>query len=158
MAISTAPTTSSTPPGTPSASPIMRASTAIDPIWASNLRCLRLFTTRPVGWVALSRSCSTRRRGTSSGGSLRGDHYQIPNTPDLQDAGIRDVQVEKDDLLGFQWNHTFSDGLLFSLSPYWHFNQAHYISGPGDMPLILDDNNKSNYIGARAFVQFQKKQ
>ncbi|MGA7411823.1 MAG: TonB-dependent receptor [Bryobacteraceae bacterium] len=88
--------------------------------------------------------------------SLRGDHYQIPNDPDLQDAGIRDVQVEKDDLLGFQWNHTFSDGVLFSLSPYWHFNQAHYISGPGDMPLILDDNNKSNYVGARAFVQIQK--
>jgi hypothetical protein len=90
--------------------------------------------------------------------SLREDHYQIPNTRDLQAAGIRDVDVEKDDLIGFQWSHTFSDGVLFSMSPYWHFNQAHYISGPGDTPLALDDNNKSNYLGARAFLQIQKKQ
>jgi outer membrane receptor protein involved in Fe transport len=90
--------------------------------------------------------------------SLRGDHYQVPNTPDLQDAGIRDVDQERDVLAGFQWNHTFSDGVLFSLSPYYHFNQAHYISGQGDMPLVLDDNNKSNYIGARAYVQAQKNQ
>ncbi len=88
--------------------------------------------------------------------SLRADHYQIPNTPELQEAGIRDVDAERDNLIGFQWNHTFSDGVLFSLSPYYHFNQAHYIGGPGDTPLVLDDNNKANYIGSRAFFQVQK--
>jgi outer membrane receptor protein involved in Fe transport len=90
--------------------------------------------------------------------SLREDHFQIPNTQDQQDAGIRDVDQERDYLLGFHWTHTFSEGVLMSLSPYYHFNAAHYLSGQADTPFILDDNNRSNYLGARAVLQAQKKQ
>ena len=57
--------------------------------------------------------------------SLRGDHYQIPNTPDDQAVGIRDLDLERDYLVGFQWVHTTPGGLLFSLSPYFHFNNTH---------------------------------
>jgi outer membrane receptor protein involved in Fe transport len=89
--------------------------------------------------------------------SLRADHYQIPNTPDDQEAGIRDLDLERDYLVGFQWVHTMPGGLLFSLSPYFHFNNAQYVGGPGDMPFILDDNGRSSYMGARALVQAQKK-
>ncbi|HEY6291696.1 MAG TPA: TonB-dependent receptor [Terriglobia bacterium] len=89
--------------------------------------------------------------------SLRGDHYQIPNTPETQVAGIRDVELERDYLLGFQWVHGTPGGWVFSLSPYYHFNNAHYIGGPGDMPFILDDNDRSNYVGVRAVLQTQKK-
>src|SRR6516225_6052932 len=48
--------------------------------------------------------------------SLRGDHYQIPNTPDDQTAGIRDLDLERDSLVGFQWVHTTPSGFLFSFS------------------------------------------
>ncbi len=89
--------------------------------------------------------------------SLRGDHYQIPNTPDDQGAGIRDLDLERDYLVGFQWVHTTPGGLLFSLSPYLHFNNAHYVGGQGDTPFVLDDNSRSTYVGARAVLQAQKK-
>ncbi|HTB20769.1 MAG TPA: TonB-dependent receptor [Bryobacteraceae bacterium] len=88
--------------------------------------------------------------------SLRENHYQIPNAPDQQDAGIRDLDLERDYLAGFYWMHTFSDGVLFTVSPYFHFNDAHYVGGPQDMPFILDDNNQSNYFGARPVLQVQK--
>lgn len=88
--------------------------------------------------------------------SLRENHYQIPNTPDQQSAGIRDLDLERDYLSGFYWMHTFSAGVLFTLSPYFHFNGAHYIGGPNDMPFVLDDNNRSNYLGSRAVFEIQK--
>jgi outer membrane receptor protein involved in Fe transport len=89
--------------------------------------------------------------------SLRGDHYQIPNTPDDQTAGIRDLDLERDSLVGFQWVHTTPSGFLFSFSPYFHYNSAHFVGGHGDMPFILDDNSRSSYLGARAVLQVQKK-
>jgi outer membrane receptor protein involved in Fe transport len=88
--------------------------------------------------------------------SLRGNHYQIPNTPDQQSAGIRDLDLERDYLAGFYWMHTFADGVLFTVSPYFHFNEAHYVGGPQDTPFVLDDNNRSNYFGARPVLQVQK--
>jgi len=89
--------------------------------------------------------------------SVREDHYQIPNFQDQQDAGIRDLDLERDGLAGFHWAHSFSDGVLFSLSPYFHFNAAHYVGGPQDTPFILDDNGRSEYVGGRSLVQVQKK-
>jgi outer membrane receptor protein involved in Fe transport len=90
-------------------------------------------------------------------GSLREDHFQIPNDQDQQAAGIRDVDLERDYLAGFHWSHSFSDGVLFSLSPYLHFNVAHYVGGPQDTPFVLDDNSRSAYVGGRAVLQAQKK-
>jgi hypothetical protein len=88
--------------------------------------------------------------------SLRENHYQIPNTQDQQDSGIRDLDLERDYLAGFHWMHTFSEGVLFTVSSYYHFNSAHFIGGPQDTPFILDDNNRSNYFGARPVLQVQK--
>jgi outer membrane receptor protein involved in Fe transport len=88
--------------------------------------------------------------------SLREDHYQVPNTQDQQASGIRDLNLEKDDLIGFHWTHTFSDAVVLTLSPYYHFNSAHYIGGPQDTPFILDDNNRSNYYGARSVLRVDK--
>ena len=89
--------------------------------------------------------------------SDRGDHYQIPNTPDQQDAGIRDLDLERDTLLGFHWSHTINDSLLLTVAPYFHYNNAHYLGGPNDTPFVLDDNIRSNYVGGRAVLQVQKK-
>ena len=61
--------------------------------------------------------------------SLREDHYQVPNAPDQQASGIRDVNQERDDLIGFHWTHAFSGAVVLTLSPYYHFNSAHYIGG-----------------------------
>ena len=90
--------------------------------------------------------------------SVREDHYQIPNTQDDQAAGIRDLDLEKDYLAGFHWTHSFADGVTFTLSPYFHHNNAQYLGGPQDTPFILNDNSRrSNYIGARSVLQMQKK-
>ena len=89
--------------------------------------------------------------------SLREDHYQIPNTQDDQAAGIRDLDLEKDYLTGFQWGHSFADGVTFTLSPYFHYNNAQYLGGPQDTPFVLNDNIRSNYAGARSVLQVLKK-
>lgn len=88
--------------------------------------------------------------------SVRENHYQIPNDFDLQASGIRDLDLEQDYLAGFHWTHSFSDGVLFTLSPYYHYNSAHFLGGPNDNPFILDDNDRSNYLGGRAVLQVQK--
>jgi outer membrane receptor protein involved in Fe transport len=89
--------------------------------------------------------------------SLREDHYQIPNGQDDQAAGIRDLDLERDYLAGFHWTHSFSDGVTFTLSPYFHYNSAQYVGGPNDNPFVLNDNSRSNYFGARSVFQAQKK-
>jgi outer membrane receptor protein involved in Fe transport len=89
--------------------------------------------------------------------SVREDHYQIPNVPDDQAAGIRDLDLEQDYLAGFHWSHSFAEGITFTLSPYFHYNSAHYVGGPQDNPFILDDNSRSNYFGGRSVLQVQKK-
>jgi hypothetical protein len=89
--------------------------------------------------------------------SVREDHYQIPNPQDAQDAGVRDLDLEQDYLAGFHWTHSFSDGVTFTLAPYYHYNSAHYVGGPQDNPFILDDNARSHYFGGRSVLQVQKK-
>jgi outer membrane receptor protein involved in Fe transport len=90
-------------------------------------------------------------------GSVREDHYQIPNDQDDQAAGIRDLDLERDDLVGFHWMHSFGDGMTLTVSPYYHFNSAHYLGGPQDTPFVLNDNVRSNYVGGRAVLQVEKK-
>jgi len=89
--------------------------------------------------------------------SLRNDHYAIPNDPDAQALGIRDLDIENDALVGFRWVHTTSGGLIFSVSPYFHFNGAHFIGGAGDTPFVLNEESRSNYLGVRAMLQALKK-
>jgi outer membrane receptor protein involved in Fe transport len=89
--------------------------------------------------------------------SLRNDHYAIPNDADAQAQGIRDLDLESDDLLGFRWVHSIPGGLILSVSPYFHFNNTHYVGGPGDTPTILNEDSRSNYVGVRAMLQALKK-
>ena len=88
--------------------------------------------------------------------SVRGDHYQAPNSPDLQ-AGCadadpetdcaRDVEDERDAFVNFSWSHTTRPGVLLAISPFYHFNRAHYLGGATDTPLVAEDNRASNYAG-----------
>jgi outer membrane receptor protein involved in Fe transport len=78
--------------------------------------------------------------------ALRGDHYQVPNTPEQQQAGIRDVDDERDAFANFSWVHTYSSDTLLTLSPFYHFNRAHYIGGP-QQPISPESDRGSNYVG-----------
>ena len=89
--------------------------------------------------------------------SLRNDHYAIPNNSPTQASGTRDLDLESDDLLGVQWVHTAPAGLILTVSPYFHFNDTHYVGGPGDMPTILNEDSRSGYVGVRAMLQGIKK-
>lgn len=79
--------------------------------------------------------------------SIRGDHYQVPNTPDQQVSGIRDIENERDAFANFSWLHTIGAGTILTVSPFYHFNRAHYIGGPNDTPVIPEDDRGSNYVG-----------
>jgi len=89
--------------------------------------------------------------------SLRGGHYQIPNTPDQQATGIRDLDVERDDMVGFTWAHSSPDGMILTISPFFHFNRADYLGGPNDTPFILNDNRRSSYMGGLATLALNKR-
>jgi len=77
--------------------------------------------------------------------SVRGDHYQVPNDFAMHAAGIRDVDDERDLFGNFSWVHTSPTGVMLTVSPFYHFNSAHY-SGS------LDDDRGSNYAGGVASV------
>jgi outer membrane receptor protein involved in Fe transport len=80
-------------------------------------------------------------------GSSRGDHFQVPNTPEQQSDGIRDVENERDHFVNFSWLHTASSGVVLTVSPFYHYNSAHYIGGPNDTPVVPEDDRASNYVG-----------
>jgi outer membrane receptor protein involved in Fe transport len=81
--------------------------------------------------------------------SLRRDDYQIPNTPDMQDSGIRDVERERDALATFSWLHTFSQSFVLSVSPFYHGNIANYDGDPNDAPVSTTQHLDSQYGGAQ---------
>ncbi len=89
--------------------------------------------------------------------SMRGSDYDVPNTQDQTAAGIADSEIERDYLAGFHWTHSFSEGVTFIVTPFFHFNQARYVGGPNDTPFVLGDNVRSNYLGARSVLQAEKK-
>jgi len=88
-------------------------------------------------------------------GSARADFFQVPNTTEQQDAEVRDTQRERDGFLNFSWVHTFHQGVLFTVSPFVHWNHAAYDgSSPipslqPDQPPIPTDHNNSIYEGSQ---------
>jgi outer membrane receptor protein involved in Fe transport len=81
--------------------------------------------------------------------ALRRDFYQVPNDADAQADGVRDVERESDALAHFSWVHTAGHGLLLTVSPFYHFNRANFLGGPGDAPVIPQHNHASAYAGAQ---------
>jgi outer membrane receptor protein involved in Fe transport len=83
--------------------------------------------------------------------SVRGDHYQVPNTPDTQSQGYRDVENERDAFANFSWLHTIGSGLVLTVSPFYHFNRAHYTgeyTGQVNQDVFTpEDDRGSNYVG-----------
>lgn len=81
--------------------------------------------------------------------SLRRDNYQIPNDPASQDAGIRDVERERDVVTNFTWAHTSATGVLWTVSPFLHINRANYDGDPNDTPVSTSQHLASTYAGAQ---------
>ncbi len=85
-------------------------------------------------------------------GSVRQDHYQVPNTPEQQDSGIRDTQREHDAFLNVSWMRVLGPGVTLTVAPFLHLNHAAYDGGPGDTPVIANDRHDSTYAGGEASV------
>ncbi len=81
--------------------------------------------------------------------TLRSDDYQIPNDPDANAAGVRDVERERDALTTFSWAHTFAPGYLLTVSPFYHYNRANYDGDPNDVPVSTTQHRGSQYAGAQ---------
>ncbi len=81
--------------------------------------------------------------------AVRRDFFQVPNDQDAQDAGIRDVERERDAFVNFSWVRTLDSKLLLTVSPFYHYNRAAFIGGQNDTPVLARDERSSQYGGAQ---------
>jgi outer membrane receptor protein involved in Fe transport len=81
----------------------------------------------------------------------------VPNDPGLQLAGVRDREREQDVFGSFSWVHTVGSGIVFTVSPSYHFNRAAYEGlGAADERIVTTDNRASSYIGGQASLSVVK--
>ena len=98
-------------------------------------------------------------------GSLRQDYYQIPIDPDPNSIGnqilIRPARFPATDCtmpnaspmaMLFSWIHTFDPSTLLTLSPFYHYNAAHYEGSPDDYPVSTNVNLQANYVGFQGIL------
>jgi len=88
--------------------------------------------------------------------SLRGDHYQVPIDPSSAET-LHDTEDERDDFANFSWLHNFGNGALLTISPFYHYNSAHYQGGPDD-PVRSEYDRGSNFMGGVVAIGVNKKQ
>jgi outer membrane receptor protein involved in Fe transport len=84
--------------------------------------------------------------------ALRRDFFQVPIDRDAQDAGVRDVERERDAFINFSWVHTLNSKLTLTVSPFYHYNRAAFIGGPHDTPVVATDERASQYGGAQVVL------
>jgi len=90
----------------------------------------------------------------------RRDYYQVPfdpNDPNTQGQFLKDADLEKDAFVAVTWVRTVSPGLVFTVSPFFHFNSANYESSPLDLPSSTTQNRSSKYEGGQATVAWLEK-
>ncbi|HEX8983807.1 MAG TPA: TonB-dependent receptor [Bryobacteraceae bacterium] len=86
--------------------------------------------------------------------SLRRDDYQIPNGPDAQAGGVRDVERERDAMAIFTWVRMISPRLLLTVSPFAHFNRANYDGGPNTASISTTQHLDSIYAGGQLALNY----
>jgi hypothetical protein len=111
------------------------------------------------GFVSLIRN-QTANDQVRLDAQYRQDFFQIPYDPSRSDYecssnyycsfGLRDAQTERDSFVIANWVHTLSPKSLFSIAPFYHFNQSNYDSRPSDLPATTTWHQTSNYIGGQA--------
>ncbi len=91
---------------------------------------------------------------------VRRDFYQVPfdpSDPNTQGQFLQDANRESDSFVTLTWVRTVSPGLVFTVSPFFHFNSANYQSSPLDMPSSATENRSSKYEGGQATVTWVEK-
>ncbi len=91
---------------------------------------------------------------------LRTDYYQIPYDPDPNDyenqldptSQLRDGEHETDGLTALTWVHSFSAKTVLNVSPFYHYNDAHYEPGKNDAPAATTSDQTGNYGGLQASI------
>jgi hypothetical protein len=111
------------------------------------------------GFVSLIRN-QTPKDQLRLNAQFRNDYFQVPYDPNPNDweqasqyyesYGLRDGQSERDSFVIANWVHTISPKALFSVAPFYHFNQADYDSPPSDYPAATTWHQNSNYVGGQA--------
>jgi len=86
----------------------------------------------------------------------RRDFYQVPINPSDPATILRDVNRENDSFAAFSWVRTFSPGLVFTVSPFFHYNSANYRSDPNDIPSAATQDRSSKYGGGQANISWIK--
>lgn len=89
----------------------------------------------------------------------RHDFYQVPfdpNDPNTQGQFLRDVNHESDTFATFSWVRTFSPGLMLTVSPFYHYNDANYESSRADLPSSATERRSSKYEGGQVAVSWVK--
>ena len=90
---------------------------------------------------------------------IRRDYYQVPFDPNdaaRQGQFLRDANRENDSFVTFSWVRTFSEGLLLTVSPFYHDNSANYESSPLDLPSSAAEDRSSKYEGGQGTVSWVK--
>src|SRR6266403_1375094 len=85
-----------------------------------------------------------------------GNFYQVPINPSDPATILRDVNRENDSFAAFSWVRTFSPGLVFTVSPFFHYNSANYRSDPNDIPSAATQDRSSKYGGGQANISWIK--
>jgi hypothetical protein len=116
------------------------------------------------GFVSLIRN-QTSKDQLRLDAQYRQDYFDIPYDPNPNDyeqetppggnpyyvsVGLRDAQAERDSFAIANWVHTLSPTALFTVAPFYHFNQARYDSLPTDQPAATTWHQSSNYVGGQA--------
>jgi len=91
---------------------------------------------------------------------LRQDFYQVPFDPNDPNNSpgefLSDSNKERDGFLLFSWIHTLSPGVVFTFSPFYHYNYVNYESSPQDLPSSATERLTSYYEGGQANVAWVK--
>jgi outer membrane receptor protein involved in Fe transport len=81
--------------------------------------------------------------------AVRRDFFQVPNDPDAQESGTRDVERERDGFINFSWIRTVNRKSVLTVSPFYHYNRAALDGGPNDIPVSTSVDRGSHYGGAQ---------
>jgi len=90
---------------------------------------------------------------------IRRDYFQVPfdpNDPNTSTQFLSDTNRENDSFVTFSWVRTVSPGLVFTVSPFFHYNSANYGSSPLDLPSSATENRSSKYAGGQATISWVK--
>src|SRR5207245_9437321 len=74
-----------------------------------------------------------------------GDHCPVAIDPASSNI-LHDVENERDAFVNFSWLHTAANRVLTTVSPFYHFNRAHYSGSPEDA-IRSEYDRGSNFIG-----------